>query len=182
MVREGGRDRRQDRFSDVHRNIQIIGQVHISLVSNRYSNSSRQHCTIKSHPSLVWNTRQPNTGCFHWFLLYYPFFCYISLFYYTGETAAGYKPRVSTPIPNGQQRWKRQPLEVDVSQSLERGLRKKISNRSYISQYVRFPSFLFCTFVSNEDATYLFSTDPPWQQPPAHGTRPNSHPGLPSGH
>ena len=48
------------------------------------------------------------------------------------------------------------------------GYGEKIIRRFYSSQYGDFPSFLFRPFASDKYATYIFPTDPPWRQPPAH--------------
>ena len=85
-----------------------------------------------------------------------------SIFYSIGETVAGDKPGGAAPTPNGQLRQKRKPLDIDVFQSLKRGLRKKIGCIYYSSQYGDFLPFLFRPFDSDEDATYLFPTDSPW--------------------
>ena len=57
------------------------------------------------------------------------------------------------------QKW--QTLNIGVFQILKGGLWKNIGRRSYLSQYGGFPSLLFCTFISDKDATYLLPIDTP---------------------
>ena len=112
--------------------------------------------------------RQINPVYCHFLLLYYPFS--ILFLYFILQV----KPRLETsqgvPLPhqtvgnakNGN------PLRLASSRSKKGGYGKKIGRRSYNSQYRGFLSFVFRPFAFDEDATYLFPTDTPWRQPPAH--------------
>ena len=113
--------------------------------------------------------RQINPIYCHFLLLYYPFS--ILFLYFILQV----KPRLETsqgvPLPhqtvgnakNGN------PLRLASSRSKKGGYGKNIGRRSYNSQYRGFLSFIFRPFASDEDATYLSPTDPPWCRLPTHG-------------
>ena len=115
---------------------------------------SRRHCTLKSRPSLVWHTSQLSPGYCHCFLLYY-YFLFSPLFYSTGETTDGYKTGGAAPTPNGQQRRKRKPIKIGVSQCSKSGLQKNNGRIFYSSQYGAFFYFLFRPFCLDRQVCHL---------------------------
>ena len=141
---------------------------------------SRRHCTLKSRPSLVWHTSQLSPGYCHCFLLYY-YFLFSPLFYSTGETTDGYKTGGAAPTPNGQQRRKRKPIKIGVSQCSKSGLQKNNGRIFYSSQYGAFFYFLFRPFFPGPTSMPLTFS----QQILRGAKRLHSlplHPGLPSEH